>query len=174
MDFLELAKKRYSVRKFRDKKVEKEKIDLILEAGRLAPTAVNYQPQRILVLESDESLEKLKECSKYHFDAPLAILVCYDNTISWKRRYDDKDMGEVDASIVATQMMLEITNLNLGTTWVGHFDPQKIRDTFSLPKNIIPVALFPIGYPHEESVPHKLHEERFEISETVIYNSFKK
>lgn len=174
MDFLELAKKRYSVRKFSDKKVEKEKIDLILEAGRLAPTAVNYQPQRILVLESDESLEKLKECSKYHFDAPLAMLVCYDNTISWKRRYDDKDMGEVDASIVATQMMLEITNLNLGTTWVGHFDPQKIRETFSLPENIIPVALFPIGYPHEESFPHKLHEERFEISETVVYNSFKK
>ncbi|UUV17632.1 nitroreductase family protein [Fusobacteria bacterium ZRK30] len=174
MDFLELAKKRYSVRKFSSQKVEKEKIDLILEAGRLAPTAVNYQPQRILVLESDESLEKLKECSKYHFDAPLAILVCYDNTISWKRRYDDKDMGEVDASIVATQMMLEITNLNLGTTWVGHFDPQKIRDTFSLPENIIPVALFPIGYPHEKSTPHPLHDQRFEISETVVYNSFKK
>ncbi|WP_028857677.1 nitroreductase family protein [Psychrilyobacter atlanticus] len=174
MDFLELAKKRYSVRKFRDKKVEKEKIDLILEAGRLAPTAVNYQPQRILVLESDESLEKLKECSKYHFDAPLAILVCYDNTVSWKRRYDDKDMGEVDASIVATQMMLEITNLNLGTTWVGHFDPQKIRDIFSLPENIIPVALFPVGYPHEKSVPHQLHEKRLEISETVVYDSFKK
>jgi len=174
MDFLELAKKRYSVRKFSDKKVEKEKIDLILEAGRVAPTAVNYQPQRILVIDSDESLEKLKECTRYHFNAPLVMLVCYDNTISWKRNYDNKDMGEVDAAIVATQMMLEIDNLNLGTTWVGHFDPRKIIETFSLPENIIPVALFPIGYPHEESVPHQLHEKRLEISETVIYNSFKK
>ncbi|MGB6129781.1 MAG: nitroreductase family protein [Psychrilyobacter sp.] len=174
MDFLQLAKERYSVRKFSNKKVEQEKINLILEAGKLAPTAVNYQPQRILVIESDDSLNKLKECTKYHFNAPLAMLICYDNTISWKRSYDNKEMGEVDASIVATQMMLEITNLNLGTTWVGHFDPQKIIEAFSLPENIIPVGLFPIGYPDENSVPHQLHEKRFEISETVIYNSFKK
>lgn len=174
MDFLELAKKRYSVRKFSNQKIEKEKINLILEAGRIAPTAVNYQPQRILLLESDESLKKLKECTQFHFDAPLAMLICYDNTISWKRSFDNKDMGEVDATIVATQMMLEITNLNLGTTWVGHFDPKKIIDTFSLPENIIPVALFPIGYPDEKSIPHQFHDQRFEISKSVIYNSFKK
>lgn len=116
MDLMNLFKERHSVRKFSDKKVEKEKIDAILEAGRLAPTAVNFQPQRICVLESDESLLKLKDCTRYHFDAPLAIIVCYDNTVSWKRSYDNKDMGEVDASIVATHMMLEVTNLGLGTT----------------------------------------------------------
>lgn len=76
MDFLELAKERYSVRKFSDKKVEREKLDAILEAGRCAPTAVNYQPQRVLVLESPEALEKLKGCTPYHFHAPLALLVC--------------------------------------------------------------------------------------------------
>ena len=116
MDLMNLLKERYSVRNFSDKKVEKEKINAILDAGRLAPTAVNFQPQRILVLESEQSLANLKECTRYHFEAPLAFLICYDNTVSWKRAYDNKDMGEVDASIVATQMMLEITNLGLGTT----------------------------------------------------------
>lgn len=93
MDFLELAKERYSVRKFSDKKVEREKLDAILEAGRCAPTAVNYQPQRILVLESPEALEKLKGCTPYHFHAPLALLVCYDREASWKRSHDNCTWG---------------------------------------------------------------------------------
>lgn len=172
MDFLNLVKERYSVRKFSSKKVEQEKIDLILEAGRLAPTAVNYQPQRILVLDTEDSLNKLKACTPYHFHAPLALLVCYDNTASWKRSYDGKDMGEVDASIVATHMMLEVTSLGLGSTWVGHFDPQKMKAAFALPKNILPVVLFPIGYPDETSAPHPNHAKRFETGVTVFYNSF--
>lgn len=169
MDLMNLFKERHSVRKFSDKKVEKEKIDAILEAGRLAPTAVNFQPQRIYVLESDESLLKLKDCTRYHFDAPLAIIVCYDNTVSWKRSYDNKDMGEVDASIVATHMMLEVTNLGLGTTWVGHFDPKAVSEKFNLPENIIPVAIFPIGYPAEDSAPNPRHSERLNLNETVKF-----
>lgn len=169
MDLIELLKERYSVRQFSDKEVENEKLDLILEAGRLAPTAVNFQPQRILVIKSNEALEKLKECTRYHFNAPLAILVCYDNSISWKRAYDNKDMGEVDASIVTTQMMLEITNLGLGTTWVGHFDPSAVRSEFNLPENIIPVALLPVGYPAEDTAPNPRHFERLDLKETVIY-----
>ncbi len=169
MDLMNLFKERHSVRKFSDKKVEKDKIDAILEAGRLAPTAVNFQPQRIYVLESDESLLKLKDCTRYHFDAPVALLVCYDNTISWKRAYDNKDMGEVDASIVSAHMMLEVTNLGLGTTWVGHFDPKAVIEKFNLPENIIPVALFPIGYPAEDSAPNPRHCERLNLNETVKF-----
>lgn len=172
MDFLELVKKRYSVRKFSDKKVEQSKLDLILEAGRVAPTAVNYQPQRMLVIENEESLSKLKECTPYHFNAPLAILICYDSSISWKRHYDKKDMGDVDSSIVTTQMMLEIANLGLGTTWVGHFSPELIKEKFNLPEYLVPVALLPIGYPSEDSVPNKLHNIRHDIQETVFFNSF--
>ncbi|WP_041230307.1 nitroreductase family protein [Deferribacteres bacterium DY0037] len=172
MDFLELAKDRYSVRKFSERKVEQEKIDSILEAGRLAPTAVNYQPQRILVISSDESLDKFRDCTPYHFNAPLALLVCYDSEVSWKRSFDNKDMGEVDASIVATQMMLEVTNLGLGSTWVGHFDPEKIRNAFKIPANIVPVALFPVGYPAESSKPSPKHSSRLAITETVFMNSF--
>lgn len=172
MDFLELAKKRYSVRQFSDRKVEKEKLNLILEAARLAPTACNFQPQRLLVIESEESLNKLKDCTPYHFNTPLTILVCYDNKVSWKRKYDNAESGEVDASIVTTQMMLEITNLGLGSTWVGSFDPEKIKLAFNLPKNFIPVSLLPIGYESEDSEPNPNHEKRFDKEKIVFYNSF--
>ena len=87
MDLMNLLKERYSV-KFSEKPVEDEKLTQIFEAGRLAPTAVNFQPQRIFVLKSDEALAKLKNCTRYHFDAPVALIVCYDNTVSWKRGYD--------------------------------------------------------------------------------------
>lgn len=171
MDFLNLVNNRYSVRKFSNQRVEPEKVDLILEAGRLAPTAANYQPQRILVFNSQDSLEILKTCTPFHFQAPLAFLVCYDNTISWKRQLDGKDMGTVDASIVATHMILEIANLGLGSTWVAHFDPEKIKTAFSLPENIIPIVLLPSGYPDKASSPHPNHYERFDIGTTVFYNS---
>lgn len=172
MEFLQLAKERYSMRKFSDRKIEKEKLDLILEAGRISPTAVNFQPQRILVIDTEENLAKLKSCTPYHFHAPLALLVCYDSTVSWKRSYDNKDMGEVDSSIVATQMMLEAVELGLGSTWVGHFDPVCIRTSFDIPEHFIPVALLPIGYPGENCAPHPLHEKRFDIDHTVFFNSF--
>ena len=105
-DFKALATERYSVRKFDTKPVEQEKLDILLEAARLAPTAHNYQPQRLLVLNTTDSLNKLKDCTNGHFNAPLAIIVCYDNTVSWKREYDDADLGVVDASIVALCQML--------------------------------------------------------------------
>lgn len=172
MEFLQLVKERFSVRKFSDRKVEREKLDLILEAGRVAPTAVNYQPQRILVMDSEENLTKLKSCTPYHFHAPLALLVCYDSTASWKRPYDNEDMGVVDASVVTTQMMLQIAESGLGTTWVGHFDPDSIRTAFELPDYIVPVALLPIGYPREDSVPHPFHGKRFDMDHFVFFNSF--
>ena len=90
MDFLELAKSRYSCRSFLDKEVENEKVLKILEAGRVAPTAVNYQPQRILVLQEKEELEKLSECTRYGWNAPLIMIVCYDKNISWKRKFDNR------------------------------------------------------------------------------------
>ena len=92
-DFKALATERYSVRKFDTRPVEQEKVDMLLAVARLAPTAHNYQPQRLLVLNTEDSLNKLKDCTNGHFNAPLAIIVCYDNTVSWKREYDDADMG---------------------------------------------------------------------------------
>ena len=144
MDFLELAKERYSCRSFTDKKVEKEKLEKILEAGRIAPTAVNYQPQRIL------KLAKLSECTRFGWGAPVIMIICYDKNISWKRKYDGKDEGIIDASIVTTQMMLEIQDLGLGTTWIGSFDPQKIREVYEIPENLEIVSILPVGYPSED------------------------
>ena len=167
MSFLELAQKRYSCRKFSDKKIEQEKIDKILEAGRLAPTAVNFQSQRIFVLQSEESLEKLKTVTKYHFNAPLAFLICYDNTVSWKNPFNNLDEGIVDASIVTAHMMLETADLGLGSTWVGYFDLKVAQKTFNLADNIIPVAILPVGYP--DGTASNMHNNRYELSKTVKY-----
>lgn len=169
MDLMTVLKERYSCRKFSDKKVEKEKLDAILEAARLAPTAVNFQPQRLFVLESSESLNKLKECTPYYFDAPVAVLVCYDKSVSWKRKFDGSDFGVIDASIVGTQMMLEVVNQGLGATWVGYFDPAVVSKVYELPDNLEPVAIFPIGYPADDAAPSPMHFDRHELAEIVKY-----
>lgn len=172
MDFLELAQNRYSCRSFLEKTVEQEKLDLILEAGRVAPTARNIQPQKILVLTDKSELSKLAECTKYGWNAPVILVVCYDKDIVYHRQYDDMDFGYIDTSIVTTQMMLEIQNLGLGTTWIGAFDPIKVRSAYNIPENYEIVALLPVGYPGEDAHPSKLHEDRKPIEETVFYNKF--
>lgn len=154
-NFKALATERYSVRKFDTKPVEQKKVDAILAVARLAPTAHNYQPQRLLVLNTADSLNKLKDCTNGHFNAPLAIIVCYDNQVSWKREYDDADLGTVDASIVGSHIMFQVADMGLGTTWIAHFDPDKVRTAYNLPDNIIPVAIFPIGYPLQTAYPHR-------------------
>lgn len=172
MSFIKLAEERYSLRTFSNKPVEKEKLDLVLRAGQLSPTACNNQPQRILVIESEEALEKLKKCTKYHFNAPMALLVCYDKNASWKRSYDGDDSGVVDASIVATHMMLQAAEIGLGTTWVGYFDPALIIKEYELPENYVPVALLPIGYPSVDAKPSSGHYQRISIDKSVFYNKF--
>ena len=171
MDFLELAKQRYSCRNFLDKKVEKEKLEKILEAGRIAPTAVNYQPQRILILQDKEKLEKLSECTSYGWNAPTIMIICYDKTVSWKRRFDGKDEGIVDAAIVTTHMMLEIANLGLGTTWIGSFDPEKVRKVYNIPDDYEIVAILPVGYKSEESKPSEMHQKRNSIDKMFFWDS---
>lgn len=173
MKFIDLAQERYSLRKFSDKPVEKDKLELVLKAGRFAPTACNNQPQRILVIESSEAREKLKKCTPCHFNAPVALLVCYDRAASARRQYDDYDTGEADASIVATHMMLQIADLGMGSTWVAHFDPAAVRNEFSLPESVVPVALLPFGYPAQDAAPNaQMHNSRKALEETVVYNHF--
>ena len=174
MDFLELAKQRFSCRGFSDKEVEIEKIEMILEAAKLAPTARNFQPQKILVLTEKEQLKKLSLCTQYGWNAPVVMIIFYDKSISYKRdKYDNKEFGDIDTSIVNTHMMLEAQNLGLGTTWVGSFDPQKLIEAYNVPENLIPVAILPIGYPDDNIKPSKLHFDRKEVSEFTFWNSFK-
>lgn len=169
MSFLQLAAARYSVRKFKNEPVRKEDVDRILQAGHLAPTGCNRQPQRIFVIQSAEAMEKLRPCTKCHFGAPMAMLICYDEAISWKRKYDGADSGWADASIVTTHMMLEAAEIGVGTTWVMHFDPTAVKAAFSLPDNLVPVALMVMGYPAEDAEPMNLHSEFLPMEETIRY-----
>ena len=159
MDFLELAKERYSVRKFLNREVEQEKIDKILEAGNVAPTACNFQPQVIYVIKSNRGLEKLQKCKYSHFGETLAFLICYDEKKCWFRSFDNKPSGEIDASIVSTHMMMEAWNEGIGSTWIMHFDPEAIVNEFNIPSNIIPVCLLVMGYPDPSYSPTKMHFE---------------
>lgn len=172
MDFSELAKKRYSVRSFKSTPVSRDVLLKVLEAGRLSPTACNYQPQRILVIESSDAMNRLKKCTQYHFNAPVALLVCYDRSESWKRPFDGRDCGDFDACIVTTHLMLQAAELGLGTTWVGYFDPRNIVSEFKLSSNIVPIAILPLGYPSDDSQAASAHSVRKPLEGTVAWNSF--
>lgn len=172
MDFMQLAQARYSVRAFSDKPVEQEKIDLILRAGMLAPTAVAKQPQRILVLKDREQLDKLPGCTRSSFGCTLAILTCYDPALSWKRKFDGQDSGWVDASIVTDFMMMEAAALGIGSTWVMSFDPAAMRELYSIPENLVPVSLLVMGYPADDAAPGTLHGKCRPVEEIVSYDHF--
>ena len=172
MYYLTLAADRYSVRKFENKHLEKEIIDKILSAGHVAPTGCNYQPQRILVINTDESIEKLKKCTKCHFNAPTAMLICYNKDESWVRKYDGALSAPVDASIVTTHMMLMAHSIGVGSTWVMHFDPFAMREEFNIPQNYEPTALLVMGYPADDAEPLNLHSEFRPIEEVVSYEKF--
>ena len=174
MEFMELIRERYSVRQFDPRPVEPDLVEKVLEAGRLAPTAVNYQPQRVLVLEGAEDMARLAGCTRYTFKAPMALVVCWDRTVSWKRSFDGHDMGEVDATIVATHLMLAIHDLGLGATWVGHFDPEALARIFCLPDNVVPVAVFPMGYPAADARPSGHHAKRLDLAQTAVWHSFQR
>ncbi len=168
MDFLTLASERYSVRKFKNTPVEQDKVDNLLKAAQLAPTACNFQPQRVFVLNSEESLAKLRNCTKWHFDCPLAMIVCYDKNECWTRRYDNTQSGVVDASIVTTHIMLEAAQIGLGSTWVMSYNPEAVRSEFDLPENIEAVAILVMGYPADDAVPSELHTKSKDINEFTI------
>ena len=166
--FFELAAGRYSVRKFDARTIEPEKLAQILEAGRIAPTAHNDQPQRIKVITGADDLAKVDECTPCRFGASTVLLICYDKTTCWKRSFDSALSGEVDASIVTTHMMLAAQDLGLGTCWVMHFNPAKAIELFTLPENIIPVAMLPVGYPAANAVPSGMHSSRKDVKDLLI------
>lgn len=158
MDFIDISKRRVTTRQFAPVAVEKEKLDKILEARRWAPTAVNAQPQRILVLNTRESLEKVRafctfnynpkyaeldsSCDDkehnqcvYYYGAPLVLFVCYDRNACWKHPESGESSGSTDATIVSTHMMLEAASIGLGTVWISYFDKQKARELLHLPES---------------------------------------
>ncbi len=174
MDFSQLAKERFSCRKFKPIPVEQEKIDLILQCALDAPTAVNKQPQRILVLTEKEKLDKLKDCTKYSFSAPLCFIICTESDKAYKRGYDGKCSADIDAAIVTTHMMLQAQDIGLGTTWVMAFNPEMVRKCFEIPDVLEITALLPAGYPDADAPISPLHYAHMDLDKMVSYNTFKK
>ena len=166
MDFSTLVQKRYAVRQFADTPVTDQQLDALLKAAQSAPTAHNNQPQRLFVFRSKEGLEIVDAASRGRFNAPMAILVCYDSSQSWKSK-DGRDSGPWDASIVATHLLLQATDLGLGSIWVAMFKPEVFKEKLNLPDTIVPVALIPIGMAREDSVPFEMHYSRKSLEETV-------
>ena len=170
MDFLELARERYSVRKMKPEIVKQEDLNKILEAARLSPTAKNMQRERLLVVNTEEGIEKIKQCTLCDFGATTIIIISYEKDDEQNESEDSKKYGLIDTGIVATHMCLEATNLGLGTTMVGLFDRELTKKLFNIPAKYQPELLLPIGYIDRK--PSILHERRKSIEELVEYNKY--
>ena len=170
--FLDLAKSRYSVRKYENRAVEAEKLNAILEAGRIAPTAANQQPCIFLVLNNEEAIEKLYKACNPH-GAPLAVVVCADKSSAWVRPFDKANMGEIDSTIAADHMMMCAQDLGLSSCWITYFDPKIVRREFNIPDDIIPFNILAIGYGADEpQSPDRFAQTRKPLDAIVKYSSF--
>lgn len=171
MTFNEIAKKRYSLRSFDSRPVEKDKIIYILEAARLSPSACNLQPYHFIVVTDKEVRKRIIETypREWMKNAPVIIVACGDHSTSWKRK-DGKDHCDVDVAIAVEHMALAAAELGLGTCWVCAFDADKCHEALNLPENMEPIALMPLGYPTEDNIiPEK---RRKNLDEIVSWDSF--
>lgn len=169
MEFNDVIKNRYSCRKFSDKKIEREKLQSILEAGRIAPTAKNYQEQHIYVIESDDILSKIDTATSCRYNAPTVLAICYnkDNTFTYPNT--NKNSGVEDVSIVATHIMLSATNEGIDSCWLNWYDMDMMVKILNIPSNEELVLLMDLGYAKEDSLPSKKHNDRKELKEMVTY-----
>lgn len=167
MEFEEVIKKRTAIRKFSDKELEKEKLDKILEAGRLAPTAKNNQPIKIYVVQSNEGIDKIDKATKCRYGAKTVLIICGNKEQSFKK--DDFTTYEMDSCIVATHIMLEATNLSVDNIWIEAFDENILRKEFSIPEELVPVCLLSLGYKAEDCPMNPLHNIRKSIEDIIEY-----
>ncbi len=168
MNFTELAAERYSARSYSDRPVEQEKIDAVLHAAMLAPTAKNNQPQKIYVVLSEEKRKMLSENCRCIFGAPVVFVLGYDTErVARGIRRENDEFGETDVAIVCTHMMLKATELGLGSCCVGMFREEEIRACLGIPGNVKITLLLPVGYP--DAGPSARHTEFRDSSEIVEY-----
>ena len=167
MEFEDIIRKRTAVRKFSDKALEQVKLDKILEAGRLAPTAKNNQPIKIYVVNSEEGLMKIDSASRCRYGAKTVLIVC--GNIEEAYHKGDYSTYEMDSCIVATHMMLEATNIGVDNIWIELFDETILREEFNIPSDYIPVCLLPLGYKAIDCPFNPLHEKRKNIEDIVEY-----
>lgn len=172
MIFLDLAKQRCTIRSFTEQPIEQEKLDYILQAGRVAPTACNKQPQRIMVIQKSGNIEKVQKAYKT-FGSPCVMIICRDTRDSLIRPFDNKCSGDLDIGIVTDHMMLAAREVGIGSVMVGLFDPNIIRKEFNVPNYIEPTALLILGYPKNGFLDANRHStERKPINELVITEEY--
>lgn len=172
MNFLTLAKQRCTTRGFTEQKIPHAKLEQILSASRVAPTACNKQPQRIIVVQSKENIEKVQKAYK-SFGASCVLIVCRDRRGELVRPFDKKCSGDLDIGIICDHMMLAARELEIGSVMVGLFDPAIIRKEFNVPEYIEPTALLFLGYPNKGFLsPERHNSERKPLSETVYYEEY--
>ena len=167
MEFNDVIRKRTATRKFSDRKLSQEDIEKILETGRLAPTAKNFQPQFIYVVISEEGLEKIDKITPCRYNAQCCLVVCSDREKAFHK--DEYSTYEVDATIVATHMILEATNLNIDSTWIEAFDKNEVKNVFDLENNLEPVCIINLGYKTDDCPENPMHNQRKNVSEIVKY-----
>lgn len=150
MNFSQLVNARFSVRSYKNIPVEAEKLTKVLEAARLAPSAVNFQPWHFIVIDNKEVLNRIYSVYNRTWikEAPVIIVACSDHNQSWKRGSDGKDSADIDISIAVDHMTLQATELGLGTCWVCNFDVNLCKKILDIPNHIEPVVLLPLGYPN--------------------------
>lgn len=163
-NFFDVIKERFSCRDFTAEKINREELNIILESARMAPSAVNFQPVKLMVIEDEKILEKLKEATRFTFNARTIICVMHDKNISWHRKNDGKDHGIIDSSIAATYMMLSCTALGLGCCYVSAFKDNILREILNIADNYEINCLLPLGYPKEI----KEHGARKNLEEFLI------
>ncbi len=168
MSFIDLAMKRYSCRDYQNKPVEKEKILQVLEAGRIAPSAVNFQPWHFIVIADQNVKSKVSEAypRDWFKKAPVIIAVCGDHSRSWKRK-DDKDHCDIDAAIAVDHMTLAAVDCGLGTCWVCAFDAERCHQALNLPENLEVIVLLALGYPADEN--RHIEKKRKSLEEIVSW-----
>lgn len=169
MNFAELAKKRYSCKKFDGRKINKEQLNYILEAGRLAPTAKNSQEQRIYVIESDEATAKIDAATPCRYNAGTVLAIAFDKNGAYNYPRSARDSGAEDAAIVATHMILAAADIDVDSCWVNNFNPEELKAALELPENEELLMLMALGFAAEGAGPLPNHNSRKDVSETVKY-----
>ncbi len=167
MEFNEVITNRYSCKDFTDKQIDEHQLNEILEAGRIAPTAKNFQEQKIYVIQSKEYLDKIDHCTPCRYHAPTVLVVAYDKNHVFNYPGDKRDSGIEDASIVATHMLLAAYNAGVDSCWINFFDPEQLAKELNLPKNEEILMMMDLGY--GKAKPLANHFSRKEIKETVQY-----
>lgn len=170
MELLDLMKSRYSERKYNNKVVEKEILDQILEAGRVAPTGANRQTQRILVVNNKDLIEKISKGSRT-YNSSTVLIICSEHEQSWVNPHDGRDLNDIDCSIVSTHMMLMAKNLGVDSIWINWINPEILHDELNIPKKYKIINILLLGYTDSEAKSATRHDtERKSINETVFYN----